>query len=641
LPVVAEDHLSQAGRRPSSESRRPARGYAGGVRRLLVGVAATILVLFGVAAGLATWLYSPAATLAAVTRQINEATGLYVAAREGPRLFLTPRPHLVMSGVAFADRNKALQIEATELRGNLKLLPLFAGRLELDSATLTRPRARVDLDAAPIDAPGAATHAAAAQAGSMAAQKADDFRLGLVHIVDGALRLRREGVDYAADRISATLDWRKVGEHALLTSALDWRGERLQLVFWVARPGMFLRGDASVVTARIDGESMRLEAQGVAQSGANARFSGRVAGSAASAREALALFTVEAPFPGPFGDAEFSAQATIAPREAAFRDLRVLVDGNAFDGELTVRQEDGRPYVCATLKSDFVALKPLLADAPPLVGPDGQWSPKPLDLPDLTGADVDVKIAARHARFGRLTLDGASMTAALRDGALDLSLAEAEAYRGRLKARFSFKPAGRDLSMHAVAQTAGVDARALLWDSFGKEAVGGGLDSMVTVDAHGESVADMVRSLNGRASLTLTDGEIAGVDFDRALRRFEKRPLSSAQDIRSGSSPLTRAQATLLIEGGVATLEDGVASGPGFTLNFTGAANLAERSLAVKAAAREADAMGKPRDKGLQIAFDLAGPWDELKIAPDPKAFIRRSGAAAPLLPEPPAEEPR
>jgi AsmA protein len=151
----------------------------------------------------------------------------------------------------------------------------------------------------------------------------------------------------------------------------------------------------------------------------------------------------------------------------------------------------------------------------------------------------------------------------------------------------------------------------------------------------------MVRSLNGRASLTLTDGEIAGVDFDRALRRFEKRPLSSAQDIRSGSSPLTRAQATLLIEGGVATLEDGVASGPGFTLNFTGAANLAERSLAVKAAAREADAMGKPRDKGLQIAFDLAGPWDELKIAPDPKAFIRRSGAAAPLLPEPPAEEPR
>lgn len=639
MPVAAENNPSKTAPGRAGEMRFLARAIAG--RRLLLGGVLALGVLIGAVATLAGWLYSPAATLAAVTRQINDASGLYIAARGGPRLSLTPRPHLVMTGVALADRNKALQITADELRGNLKLLPLLAGRLELDSLTLTRPRAQVDLDLARIDAPGAVTRAAAAQPGSVAAQQADDYRLGLVHIVDGALRLRRQGVDYAADRISATLDWRQVGEHALLTSALDWRGERLQLVLWAARPGMFLRGDASVVTARIDGESVKLEAQGVAQAGPNARYSGRVAGSAASAREALALFGVEAPFPGPFGDAEFSAQATIGPREAAFRDLRVRVDGNAFDGELTLREEEGRPYVCATLKSDFVALKPLLADAPPLSGPDGQWSQKPLDPPDLTGADVDLNIAARHARLGRLTLDDAKMTAALRDGVLDLSLADAQAYRGRLKARASFRPAGEQLAMHAAVQTTGVDARALLWDAFGKEALGGALDSALTLDARGESVADMMRGLNGRASLTLSDGEIAGVDFDRALRRLEKRPLSSAQDIRSGSSALTRATATLLVENGVATLEDGVASGPGFSLNFSGTANLGERSLAIQATAREADSVGKPRDKGLHIAFDLAGAWDELKLAPDPKAFIRRSGAAAPLLPEPPTDESR
>lgn len=608
-------------------------------RRLILGSVVALCALMGAVAALASWLYSPAATLAAVTRQINDATGLYVAARGGPRLSLTPRPHLVLTGVAFADHNKALQIEAEELRGDLKLLPLLAGRLELDALTLTRPRAQVDLDQASIDAPGAAVRAAATQPGSLAAQKADDYRLGVLHVVDGALRLRRQGADYAADRISATLDWRRVGEHALLTSALDWRGERLQLVLWAARPGILLRGDASVVTARIDGESMRLEAQGIAQAGPNPRYSGRVAGSAASAREALALFGVEAPFPGPFGDAEFSAQAVIGPHEAAFRDLRVLVDGNAFDGELTLREEEGRPYVCATLKSDFVALKPLLADAPPLTGPDGQWSQRPLEPPDLTGADVDLKIAARHARLGRLALDDARMTAALRDGALDLSLAEAQAYHGGLKARATFRPAGPQLAMHAAVQTTGVDARALLWDAFGKETLGGALDSTVTLDARGESVAEMMRGLNGRAALTLTDGEIAGVDFDRALRRLEKRPLSSAQDIRSGSSAVTKAKATLLVENGVATLEEGAASGPGYTLTFMGTANLAERSLAIQGAAREADGAGKPRDKGLHIAFDLGGAWDELKIAPDTKAFIRRSGAAAPLLPEPPTDE--
>jgi AsmA protein len=607
---------------------------------LLVAAVAIFAALIA-AAALATWLWSPAATLAAATRQINEATGLYVAARGGPRLSLTPRPHLVMTGVALADRNKTLEIEADELRGDLAFASLLAGRLALDSLTLTRPRMRVDLDRAEIDAPGAASRAAAATPGSREAQKADNFRLGVFHIVDGDLRVRRGGADYAADRISATLDWRRVGEHALLTSGFDWRGERLQLVLWVARPGMFLRGDASVATARLDGENMRLEAQGIAQSGANLRFSGRVAGSAVSVREALALFEIDAPFPGPFGDAEFSAQATLGPREATLRDLRVLVDGNAFEGELTLRQEEGRPYVSASMRSDFLALKPLVADALPAAGPDGQWSQKPIDPPDLSGADFDLEISARHARLGRLALDDATITAALRDGALDLSLVEAQAYRGRLRARASLKLARPELAVHATAQTDGVDARALLGDAFGREALGGALDSSLTLDAHGQSVLDMMRSLGGRVSASVTDGEIAGVDFDRALRRFEKRPLSSAQDIRSGSSPVVRASATLLVEKGIAAIEDGSAAGPGFSLTFAGSANVPERTLAVKAAAREADPAGKPRDKGLQIAVDVAGPWDDLKIAPDPQALIRRSGAAAPLLPDPPAEAPR
>lgn len=637
---AAEDDPAKAATRHPPDTARGRPRPSG----RMIGLLAALVVLGaigGLAAALAPWLFSPTAALHAVTAQFNDATGLYISAQSGPRLSLTPRPHLVMNGVILADHNQALAIEAEELRGNLRLAPLLAGHLEIDSVTLKRPRARLDLDRNRIDAPGAAARAAAAQPGSAAAQKEDAFKLGVVNIVDGSLRLRRDGADYAADHVTATLDWRKVGEHALLTSDFDWRGERLQLVLWVARPGVLLRGDPSVVTARIDGESLRLEAEGVAQTGANARYSGRVAGAAASAREALRLFGIAPPLPGPFSDAEFLAQATISPHDAVFRDLHIQVDGNAFQGEISARDDDSRYYISGALHSDFVALKTLLADAPALIGGDGQWSQKPLDPPDLSGADLDLTISARHARLGRLTLDNATMTAAMREGALDLSLLEAQAYRGRLKARGSFSLADGALVMHATAQTSAVDARALLSDAFGKEAIGGALDSSLVLDARGGTVADMLHSLNGHLTLSLTDGEITGVDFDRALRRFEKRPLASAQDIRSGSSALTKGSATVLIENGVGSLEDGSAYGPGFALAFTGAANLGERTLALKAAAREADAAGKPREKGLQIAIDATGPWDDLKIAPDPKAFIRRSGAAAPLLPDAPVEETR
>lgn len=608
-------------------------------RNLLIAAATALLGVCGAAVAVAPWLYSSTAAQSAIAVQLQDATGLYIQAHGKPRLLLAPRPSVSIEGVAFADHNGALVIQAEQLFGGLKLLPLLSGRLDVDSITLIRPRIKVDLDQKPIDAPGAAARAAATQPASPAAQKADNFRLGVLNLIDGSLRLRRNGKDYAADRVSATLDWRKIGEPAALTSAFDWRGERLQLILWVARPGMLLRGDPSVVTARLDGESLKLEAQGVAEASANARYAGRVAGSAASVRQALNLFDLDAPLPGPFGDARLSAQAVITAREAALKDLQVQVDGNAFEGDLTLRDDDGKPCLTAALKSDFVALKPMLADAPPLLGPDGQWSREPLDPPNLSGADVDLNVTARHARLGRLTIDEARIFLALRDGVLDLSLAEAQAYRGALKAHATFKPADGALAVHASAQTTGVDARGLLWDAFGTQTLGGALDSSLTLDASGGAVADMMHSLNGRFSAALSDGEITGVDFERALRRFEKRPLSSAQAARSGSSVLQSARLNLLVENGVGALSDGAAYGPGFALRFEGSANLAERILALKAAAQEADAAGKPRDKGLQIAFDLTGGWDELRLAPDPQAFIRRSGAAAPLLPEAPPIE--
>lgn len=622
---------------PPSAAGRLRRVLSKRRARILLWGAASLSIIIGAAAALAPWLYSSAAAKSAISSQLQNATGLYVAARGYPRLSLTPRPHVTLEGVVFADRNGALVIETQQIHGVLKLLPLLSGRLEVEGLALVRPRARIDLDQKQIDAPGAAARAAAAKPASVEAQAADQFRLGVLTVTDGSVRVRSGGEDFAADKIEAALDWRKVGEPALVTGGFDWGGERLQIMAWLARPGAFLRGDPSVATARLDGESLRLEAQGVAQTLPSLRYNGTVAGSAASVREALRLFHVDVPLPGPFGDAQFSARAVLSARESALKDLHVYLDGNAFDGELTVRDEDGRRNVSATLKTGFVALKPMLADAPALLSSDGQWSREPFDAPDMSGADVDLRLDAAHARLGRLTIDDATVTATLRDGALQLSLLEAQAYRGRLKAHASFKPVGDGvLTVHATAQTAGVDARALLWDAFGKQAIGGALTSSLTLDASGGGVADMMKSLSGRATLTLTEGEIAGVDFERALRRFDKRPLSSAQDIRSGSSPLERASATILIENGVGSIEEASAYGPGYSLGLKGSANLAERSLALKSAAREADAAGKPLEKGLQIAFDISGAWDDLTLAPDPQAFIRRSGAAAPLLPGPP-----
>lgn len=613
---------------PALKARRPSAA----LRRLAIALA-TAAAFAAIAAAIAPWLFSPAALLDAVADQLQGSSGLYVAARGKTSFSLFPRPSIAVEGVAFADRNGALFIESSELRGDVDLLPLLAGRLKVATVKLVRPHARIDFDKTPDGAPGAAARAAAAKPATLEAAAADNVRFGTVSIVDGDARVSYRGRLYALERIDAKFEWRRIGEAAALTGAFDFNGERLEALLWVARPGALLRGEESVVTSRLDGRTLRFEAQGVGQLGANARFAGHVAAAAASARRALALFGVAAPLPGPFSDAQFSAQATLAPGEAHFKSARLFVDGNEFRGDFDLHKEDGRPTLAVSLQSEFLSLRPFLYDAPALVDSDGQWSPQPFELPDLSGADVDLRLAVGHARLGRLKISDASITATLRDGAAAFSIDQAQAYRGAFKFRASVAPGPEGLAFRANAQTTAVDAGPLLWDAFGKPLLAGALNATFALDGAGDRMSALMRSLHGRANVALVDGEISGVDLEKALQGLEKRPLSSAVDIRSGRSIVDAASAAIKFENGVAKISDGSVRGPGFSVAFSGSAPLPERALAINAVAREAGAAGKISDSAPSIAFDVAGRWEDLALKLDTQAFIRRSDAAAPLLP--------
>ena len=618
---------------PAIKARRPSAA----ARRLLATAVAAVATFAAIAAAIAPWLFSPAALMDAVGDQLQGSSGLYVAARGKTSFSLFPRPSIAVEGVAFADRNGALIIESSELRGDVDVLPLLAGRLKVTAVQLIRPHARVDFDKTPDGAPGAAARAAAAKPATLEAAAADNVRFGTVSIVDGDARISYRGRLYALEKINAKFEWRRIGEAAALTGAFDFNGEQLEALLWVARPGALLRGEESVVTSRLDGQSFQFEAQGVGQLGANARFAGRVAAAAASARRALALFDVAIPLPGPFSDAQFSAQATLAPREAHFKGARLFVDGNEFRGDLDLQKEDGRPTLAASLQSEFLSLRPFLSEAPPLVDANGQWTRQPFGLPDFSGVDVDLHLAVGHARLGRLKINDASITATLRDGAAEFSIDQAQAYRGVFKLRASVAPGPDGLVFRANAQTTAVEAGPLLWDAYGKPLLAGSLNATFTLDGTGDRMSALMQSLNGRASVALVDGEISGVDLEKALQGMEKRPLSSAVDIRSGRSIVDAASAAIKFENGVANISEGTVRGRGFSVAFGGSAPLPERALAIKAVAREADNAGIISDSAPSIAFEVAGPWDELALKLDTQAFIRRSNAAAPLLPRPDA----
>lgn len=631
---------------PSSEPEVP-DGRMAALRRIFTRrrwrprpwiLAALVAALVALSAALAPWTFSTTALLEEIAGQLRSSSGLYIAAKGRSTFSLAPRPHIVIESITFADPVAALTIQTEKMHGNVRILPLLAGRLEIADVTLTRPQINLDLDRKPVGLAGPVVRAAATRPATPEAEKADQARLGGVAIVGGVARVKHGGgQEDVFENIDATLDWRTVGSPATLSGAFSWRGERPQALLWVAWPGLLLRGEQSPVTARLDSESIHFEANGVAQAGAKPHFSGRLSAASPSLRQALSLIDASLPLPGPFENIQLTCQVSASARDVQLSDLRFFADGNEFEGSFALRQEDDRPIVHATLAANFISLKPFTADVPPLSGADGQWSRDVFDLPDLHGADVDLRLSATRARFLRLVIDDAALSLRLRGGRLEIALEEAQAYKGKIKGRATFAVNGAGgLEFHANAQTAQVDAAALAWDVAARQDIAGDLDSTIVLDANGDSVAQLMRDLDGRASFALTQGEIAGIDLERALRRLDKRPLSSALDIRSGHTVLDRASGAIKIVKGTASVEDGVAHGPGFFLAFAGATRIPDRSLALKAQANEADSAGKPREKGMQIGFDLSGSWDEPAFAPDAAALIKRSGAAAPLLPRTP-----
>ena len=80
--------------------------------------------------------------------------------------------------------------------------------------------------------------------------------------------------------------------------------------------------------------------------------------------------------------------------------------------------------------------------------------------------------------------------------------------------------------------------------------------------------------------------------------------------------------------------DEGAAQGSGFGLALSGSVNFVDMSLAIRAQA-QSTVGGGATGVAPSIAFDLRGDWDHPAWIADPRSFLKRSGAAAPLLPAP------
>ncbi|MDB5568638.1 MAG: AsmA, partial [Tardiphaga sp.] len=235
------------------------------------------------------------------------------------------------------------------------------------------------------------------------------------------------------------------------------------------------------------------------------------------------------------------------------------------------------------------------------------------------------KVTVGSSVLGRTAL-GANQ----RGGTLALTVGEAQMYGGIVRGSFGIALADAVADVKAQFLFTDVDLQATASDLFGINKLTGRGNLSMALEASGSSPFGLAQSLDGTATLTGHDGAISGFNVEQLLKRLERRPLSGAGNLRSGSTPFSTLNMSVKFNDGIATAQDIRIEGPAARLSLTGTASVPSREYDLKGVASLVAVANAPG--GFDLPFVIQGPWDDPLIFPDPESLIRRSPGAAPLL---------
>ncbi|WP_291866716.1 AsmA family protein [Bradyrhizobium sp.] len=589
----------------------------------LVGVA--LIGLIGT-----SWFLNRDALREAVEAQIRTVTGLDLVVNGRIDVSVFPGSYVSFHDVGLkgggATSDPALAVEV--LTANLRLLPLLLRRFEISDVMMLRPHIRVVRDG---DGESNWTPFIDTIAHTMHPGAENQLSFSEIRIQDGSLTYQD-----AANRVSETigdidlsLAWPSISRSFAATGQFDWRGERVDGSISASDFIAALSGDRSGLKARLASPPLKLAFDGTVANRTSLMMEGTVTIDSPSLRNALRWAGQPPPGTGGFGRFALKARANVVGPSIALTNVNVELDGNVAEGVMTYANND-RQTLQATLAAGNLDFTPYISTFRLLASGARDWNRQLFDLNALSTTDLDMRLSAAKVTVGSTKLGRTAFGANLRNGALALSVGEAQMYGGIARGSFGIARSDAVADVKAQFQFTDVDLQACASELFGVTKLSGRGNLNVSLVASGASPFGLAQSLDGSAILTGQDGAIAGFNAEQLLKRLERRPLSGAGNFRSGSTPYDKLTIAVKFSDGIATAEDIRVEGPAARLTLTGTASVPSREYDMKGIASLVSAPNAAA--GFELPFVVQGPWDDPLIFPDPESLIRRSPGAAPLL---------
>ena len=263
----------------------------------------------------------------------------------------------------------------------------------------------------------------------------------------------------------------------------------------------------------------------------------------------------------------------------------------------------------------------------------GQWSQEPFDLSPLAEIEADISVLAEAILAGGYRFDQAEFKFRVAGGALEIDSLRGRIFDGLLEAQgrvadaqppqanLAFKLDGIDIAQASrqTAQTIAVTGRASLDGRFASE---------------GYSEYDLVRALQGDATLNAGNGTVEGLDLrvlsDRLGELNDPADFLSLADIglSGGTTRLDSLVGTIHVNNGLATTSDLLVLADGGRGNIRGTADLPSWRLDLTALFDLTDHPKAP-PVGVRLTGAIDNPARELLISEMQAYLIERIAKTA------------
>ena len=288
------------------------------------------------------------------------------------------------------------------------------------------------------------------------------------------------------------------------------------------------------------------------------------------------------------------------------------------DGSVDLTVDRLNPRLSATLDAEQLDVTPLITPWFAALNAQGNtWSTQPIWTDWMRAVSVDVRLSAAQLNLGAVVLEKAALSAQIGAGRFEAVLNEARIKTGLVKGRIGLNTASDGVEFRASGSADQIDIAAFM-EAFGINRLRGLTQAQFTLEATGRTMEQLMASSSGRSHMTIKNGSINGIDFERGIGRAE---LANA-----GGFPLvgrTRFQSLSIqtrIAQGTATLAESAIATPLMRIPMEGSIGLFTRNF---------DLTGKllpigGSDRTGDIMLRIEGPWSNPVVTTQPSRLINR-----------------